>query len=174
MQDIIEDRLEEDPGFDIESIDVVVEIIDPKHYNIIDSYKVNNRAKLSNNTVVISNRYISKMITQLGDKDVLFDFYTDILSYDEAGAETYESKEIYTKKVSQFFKSIPAPCTADEFIRAVYYASVDPAVPKDRQNPTIALGYVKPGGKMVLFEGDQSEIKVELEKRDKIIVFSNH
>ena len=50
-----------------------VEIIDPKHHDIVNSYSVNN--------VVISNRYISKMVAQIGEVDALFDFYEDVLSY---------------------------------------------------------------------------------------------
>ena len=58
------DRKKEDPNFDPGSIDVVVEIIDPKHHDIVNSYSVNN--------VVISNRYISKMIAQIGEVEALF------------------------------------------------------------------------------------------------------
>lgn len=167
VQDIINSKYEADPdGFDVESIDVIVEIIDPKHHDIVNSYSVNN--------VVISNRYISKMITQIGEKEALFNFYTDILTYDEVGVESYKSKEIYTKKVSRFFSTVPKKCTAEEFIRAVYDASVDDSLPDDKKNPTVALGYVKPGSRMVLFSGNQSETIVELDERDKLVVFSNH
>ena len=166
VQDIINRRLKEDPDFDPYRIDMVVEIIDPKHHDIVNSYNVNN--------VVISNRYISKMITQISEKEALFDFYTDILTYDAEGSDSYESKEIYVKKLSRFFEEIPAKCTAQQFIRAIYEASTDQSIPKEKQNPTIALGYVKHGGEIVLFSGDQAQIEVELEERDKIIVFSNH
>lgn len=166
VQDIINAKKESDPEFEEESIDVIVEIIDPKHHDIVSSYSVNN--------VVISNRYISKMITQIGEKESLYDFYADILTYDTDSSQGYQSKEIYTKKVSRFFDEIPEDCTAAEFIRAVYSASIDPNKPIEKRNPTIALGYVKPGGKMVLFGGDQSNIKVHLESNDKLIVFSNH
>lgn len=167
VRDIIENKKEENPGFDVESIDVIVEIIEPKHHDIVSSYSINN--------VVISNRYISKMIMQVGEKEALFDFYNDILTYDtDEGRSGYESKEIYTKKVGDFFKKIPEETDAEQFIRAVYYASIDPSIPKEKQNPTIPLGYVKPGGEMVVFGGNQSEINVKLEQRDKLIVFSNH
>lgn len=166
VQDIINDKKNSNPDFDVESIDVIVEIIDPKHYDVVSSYNVNN--------VVISNRYISKMITQIGEKEALFDFYTDILTYDDGDAELYESKEIYIKKVRRFFNEIPKSTTADQFIRAVYYASVDDSIPTEKQNPSIVLGYVKPGGKMVLFNGDQSLNNVELDEKDKLIIFSNH
>ena len=166
VQDIINSKIEENPDFDVESIDVIVEIVNPKHHDVVNSYSINN--------VVISNRYISKMITQIGKKEALFDFYCDILKYDEADAEEYKSKEVYIKKVSSFFDEIPKHCNADEFIRALYKASTDPSLPPEKRNPAIALGYVKPGGKMVLFSGDQREIRVELDKRDKLIIFSNH
>lgn len=108
------------------------------------------------------------MVTQIGEKDALFDFYADILSYDEEQGGEYSSKEIYVKKVSRFFKEVPPKCRADEFIRAVFNES--PA----QHQPAIVLGYVKPNGIIKLFCGDQSDITVELEEKDKLIVFSNH
>ena len=166
VQDIIYDKIRNEPEFNPESIDVIVEIIDPKHHDVISTYSTNN--------VVISNRFISKMITQIGEKEALFDFYKDILSYDEAGVEVYESKEIYVKKVNRFFDVIPEKCKAYDLIRAVFNASTDPSIPKEKQNPTLVLGYVKPGGNIILFEGDQSDVDVELQEKDKLIVFSNH
>ena len=164
VQDIIARRVAENPDFDVESIDVIVEIIDPKHHDIVSSYSVDN--------VVISNRYISKMITQIGEKEAIFEFYNDILTYDEDDS-SFDSKEIYTKKVSTFFKEVPAECTEQELIRALWFASVDPSVPEEKRYPTLALGYVKPGGQVTLFGGEPNA-KVKLEKRDKIIVFTNH
>lgn len=166
VQDIIAAKKKANPDFDLESIDVVVEIIDPKHHDIVSSYSVNN--------VVISNRYISKMITQIGEKEAIFDFYTDILTYDAEGTDAFESKEVYTKKVSAFFDELPGECTEGELIRAVWNASVSSDIPKEKQNPTVVLGYVKPGGRITLFEGDQWNRKVNLENNDKIIVFTNH
>lgn len=99
VQDIINKKIAENKNFDAESIDVIVEIIDPKHYDIVNSYSVNN--------VVISNRYISKMITQIGEKEALFEFYADILTYDTDVDSGFESKEIYTKKVGELFEEVP-------------------------------------------------------------------
>ena len=164
VQDIIAGRVAKDPDFDVESIDVIVEIIDPKHHDIVSSYSVDN--------VVISNRYISKMITQIGEKEAIFEFYNDILTYDD-DEESFDSKEIYTKKVSTFFDKVPGECTEQELIRAVWNASVDPSVPEEKRYPTLALGYVKPGGRVTLF-GGEPDAKVDLEIRDKIIVFTNH
>ena len=166
VQDIINTKKEEDPDFDENSIDIIVEIIDPKHHDIISTYSVNN--------VVISNRYISKMITQIGEKESLYDFYIDILRYDLEDVKIYDSKEIYVKKVSRFFEEVPGSCTAEQFIRAVYEASTELSLPKEKRNPTIALGYIKPGEDLVLFSGNQSSMKVELTENDKVVVFSNH
>ena len=166
VQDIINEKICLDVDFDKESIDVIVEIIDPKHHDIVNSYSVNN--------VVISNRYISKMITQIGEKEALFEFYKDMLTYDSDLSNGYQSKEVYAKKVSSFFDDLPKPCTAAELIRAVYFASVSEKLPEEERYPTIALGYVKPGGNMVLFDGDQSKINVKLTEKDKLIVYSVH
>lgn len=163
VRDIIDEKLAENPDFDVESIDVIVEIIDPKHHDIVNSYSVNN--------VVISNRYISKMVTQISEFEALYDFYNDILSYDEANE--HDSKEVYVKKVKRYFNEIPAPSTAAQLVRAVYEASLDEKV-AGFVNPTIVLGYIKPGGRLVLFSGDLNQIKIELEERDKIILFSAH
>lgn len=166
VQDIIREKKLKNPDFDEHSIDVVVEIINPKHHDIVNSYSVNN--------VVISNRYISKMISQIGEKEALFDFYSDILTYDSGNDGKYESKEIYIKKVSRFFNELPGPCTAEELVRAVYNASVEGYEKGVAVNPAIVLGYVKNSSEMVLFSGDQSKIHLELDITDKLIVFSNH
>lgn len=159
VQDIIAERVEKNPDFDRESIDVIVEILNPKNYDIVRSYSINN--------IVISNRYISKMVTQIGEKEAIFNFYSDILTYDEEGGTIYESKELYVKKVKDFFLETPKPCTAAQLIRATYQASGD-------DNKSIIFGYVRQGGELVIFSGDQEEIWVELKDTDKIILFSNH
>ena len=156
--------------FDTESIDVIVEIIDPKHHDVVRSYSQNN--------VVISNRYISKMITQISDSFEIYSFYQDILSYDEIqefeDETNYESYEIYLKEAVRFFNKIPEKCTAAQLIRAVYEQSVDPEVFKSQLNPTLVLGYVRPHKGMTLFVGNQNDLDVELEPKDKLIVFSLH
>lgn len=165
VRDIVASKVEADPNFDVESIDIIVEIIDPKHHDIVNSYSVNN--------VVISNRYISKMITQISEFEALFEFYKDILAYDESCSDTYTSKEVYIKKVKRYFNETPKATTADQLVRAVYKASID----KDEMgyiNPTIVLGYVKHGGKIEIFGGDLTKIEVKLEEKDKLIIFSAH
>ncbi len=167
VQDIINRKIETDPDFQRDSIDVIVEINDPKHHDVVSSYSANN--------VIISNRYISKMMTQIGEKETLFAFFSDILTYDAEDVEVYTSKEIYIKKVDSFFRSVPAPCSAAELIRAIYRASCDPALPPKKRNPTITLGYVRSSdGAMILFKGNQDDIQVALTEKDKLIVYSSH
>ena len=166
VQDIISDKVEADPDFDVGSIDVIAEINDPKHHDVVSSYSVKN--------VVISNRFISKMITQIGEKDAIFDFYQDILKYDDGLGTGYESKEVYVKKAKDLFVELPPECTADKLIRGVFDASYDPDIPAEKQNITILLGIVKQDGRIQLFSGDQKKINVKLEEKDKVIVFSNH
>lgn len=165
VQDIINKKLDADPDYDVGKIDVIVEILNPKHHDVITGYSVNN--------VVISNRYISKMLTQLSEQSALYDFYTDILSYDSSDATVYESKEVYIKKVGRFFDKMPLPCKASELIRAIYKASSDESLPPEERNPAILLGYVR-GKEVVLFEGDQDKIEVALSPQDKLILFSAH
>ncbi len=161
VQDIVEQKAKKNPEFDREKIDIVVEILNPKNYDVVYHYSVRN--------VVISNRYVSKMVTQVGKDCSLFDFYNDILTYDTTSdVAECESKEIYAKRVGDFFSELPPTLTADELVRAVYAAS-----PENNRN--IVLGYVrKNSGKIRLFTGDLSQIKVTLGEGDKLIVFSNH
>ena len=159
VQDIFNRRLREDPMFDLGSIDLVVEILNPKNHEIIRNYSADN--------IVVSNRYISKMIMQIGEKREIFNLYNDILSYDEPDQATEGSKEMYIKKADEFFTLIPGPCSAAELIRSVYYQS--PA-----ENKSILLGYIPEGGEMVLFGGRQTDTSVKLSGKDKLILFSNH
>jgi hypothetical protein len=159
VQDIINSRVANDPGFDAGSVEMIVEIINPKNYDIVSNYSTNN--------IIISNRYISKIIMQVGEKDSLFDLYYEILTFDEPGEEAIPSKELYIKKVNEFFNEIPPPCNAAELIRAVYQASPD-------DNKSVVLGYFRADGEMHLFGGKQTDIQVALTGEDQLIIFSNH
>lgn len=161
VQDIIFERQKKNPHFNRNKIDVIVEILNPKNYDVVHNYSVDN--------VVISNRYISKMVTQIGRKQALFEFYSDILTYDDENAETYESKELYIKEVGRFFEEgcIPVRCTVRELIQGIFEASPE-------ENKAVVLGYTNADGKMTIFSGDQDTTEVALKPEDKLIVFSNH
>ena len=162
VQDIILQKKHKNPEFDENSIDLIVEIIDPKHHDIVNSYSVNN--------VVISNRFISKMITQIGEKDYLFDFYKDILTYDTDISDGFDSKEIYTKRVSKLMNRLPGKCSARELIYSVYQASIK----NGEDNPTVVLGYISKITGVTLFGNNLDEFDVDLKDDDFLIVYSNH
>ena len=162
VQDILTQRRKANGGKDTERVDVVIEILNPKNYDVVHSYSVNN--------VVISNRYISKMITQIGDKQPLFEFYSDILTYDSEDASSYTSKELYIKRVADYLTEVPKHCSAASLVRAVYQAAQELSA----DNTALVLGYVTGEGEMTIFAGDQTQIMLELKPDDKLIVFSNH
>lgn len=161
IQDIIQEKMHAHPDFRAEDIDVIIEVLNPKNYDVVCSYNVDN--------VVISNRFISKMITQIGEKESVFDFYSDILTYDSCvpGSGEYVSKELYIKKAGEFFSELPEPTTADVLIRAVYEAGPE-------NNPSVLLGYIRNEHELVFFSGDQRKIPVNLCAADKLILFSKH
>ena len=158
VQEIITDLQHSIPDFRPGRVDVVVEILNPKNYDIVRSYNINN--------IVISNRYLSKMITQIGEKDNLYNFYNDILTYDDPESAG-DSKELYIKTVGSFLRKVPASCTASELIRNIYNTS-----PKD--NRSIVIGCIHPDGEMQVFAGNQNKIILNLCPEDKLIIFSNH
>ena len=161
VHDIITDKLKENPDFDKEKIDVIVEILNPKNYDVLSNYQVNN--------IVISNRYISKMVTQIGEKIELYEFYNDILKYDDETEERedYDSREIYIRQVRDFLEEIPPKCSAYDLIRAIYDASPE-------GNKSVLLGITRPGGVVDLFGRDQRTHMVELGPKDKLIIYSKH
>lgn len=165
VQEIISNKTEADRSFVADRIDIVVEIVNPRHHDIVNSYSVRN--------VVISNRYISKMITQIGDKDAIYDLYNEIFTYDDPDADSYNSKEIYVKKATNLFREIPRTCSQRDLIYSVWKASIDESIPMNKRSPTILLGYVKREGNVVLFNSDNKDT-VHLDSGDKLIVYSNH
>ena len=154
------DKKEQEEDFDASNINIITEIINTKHHEIANGYSSNN--------VVISDKYISKMVAQICEKEALFDFYQDILSYD--ADDEPDSKEIYIKDVSSLFEEIPAKCTCKELIMALFEASVK----IDINNPMLTLGYVKSDGEVVVFSGDLTKKTIELKEKDALIVFSEH
>ena len=164
IQEIISSLSVDDPSF-ADRIDIVVEIVNPRHHDIVNSYSVRN--------VVISNRYISKMITQIGEKDSIYDLYNEIFTYDSGSDDCYDSKEIYVKKVSTFFKEIPPKCSERDLIYSVWKASIDGSIPNNKRSPTVPLGYVTREGNVYLFNSDNNDM-IQLDSGDKLIVYSNH
>lgn len=162
LQDIIYDKINEIPEFNADSIDVIVELLNPKNYDVVKSYSVNN--------VIISNRYISRMIVQIGEKESIYEFYKDILTYDtNEEANKYVSKELYIKNANEFFDKgtvFPIITTPRNLVANVYTASPD-------YNKTVILGIAKNNSTKLLFT-DSKNKEITIEKKDKLILFSPH
>ena len=147
------------------NVDIIVEIIDPKHYDIVKSYDINN--------VVISNRYISKMITQISENYALYNFYVDMMTYDDADTVGYDSNEVYIKKAADYYSTLPAKdSTMLSVIQSTYVASKH--FWSSKNDFALLLGYVDTLGKMHLFQGDLAHKTVSLTPNDKLIIYSNH
>ena len=163
IQDYIREMLRKNHGYDKKRIKTIVEITDPGHYDIVKGYE--------NVEAVISNRFTGSIITQIGEKESIYGFYKDLLSY-SADKPNGQSRKPQLKKVSSFFRVTPPPCTAHDLVRAVFEASVLSAVASGKRSPILVLGYIKASGETVIFSGDLTEINVALEADDKIIVYT--
>ncbi len=157
IQDIITNLQAANPAYDSKRVNIIVEILDPKNRDVVNSYNVD--------TVVISNHFISKMIGQLSENEALYDFYLDILTYDDD--EEVNSYELYIKPVKDFFTELPKPCQAGDLVKQVYYVTAP-------ENPTVILGYFNGNKQLILFEGNLGEIKVSLSAEDKLVLFASH
>ena len=164
IQDSIKEMLRKNPAYDKKRVRTVVEITDPRHYSIVKGYDMVE--------AVISNRFSGNIITQIGEKESIYDFYKGLLSY-SSNRPDGQSRKPQLKKVSSFFKELPPACTAHDLVRAVFEASVSSAEASGKQNPILVLGYIKASGETVIFSGDLSEIDVRLEAEDKIIVYTD-
>ena len=164
VQDFIKEKVRKNPNYDKNRVRTIVEITDPRHYDIVKGYDMVD--------AVISNRFSGNIITQIGEKESIYDFYKDLLRYSSDQPDG-QSKKPQLKKVSSFFSETPPPCTAYDLVRAVFEASVSSAAASEKRYPILVLGYVKANGETIIFSGDLSEINVSLEAADKIIVYTN-
>ena len=164
IQDFMKQMLRKNPGFDKKRIKTIVELTDPGHYDIVKGYDMVD--------ALISNRFTGNIITQMGEKESIYDFYKDLLHYssEETGNQ---GKKLQLKKVSSFFSQTPPACTAYDLVYAVFEASVSSAEAPQKRYPALLLGYIKAGGETVIFNGDLSKINVSLEAEDKVIVYTD-
>ena len=157
LQSII---IKQNPEINIDNIKVVVEILDPKHHDIVKSFNVHN--------VIISNRLTSKMITQFAFESALFDLYLDMLVKSEDLSQQKRmdiNSDMYTLKVTECFKEIPTDITAFDLIRSVFEASI-----KDGKY-VIVIGTIDKNGVITLFDKNQMEIRPNLTKETKLILY---
>lgn len=74
---------------------IIIELLDPKHFDIAQSYNVQN--------TIISNEYVSRLMTQLSKNRKLYPLFIDLLTYDDEGSED-ETYEVYTYKAKDIIK----------------------------------------------------------------------
>ena len=147
------------------NVDIIAEVMDPRHVDLVRSYDVDN--------VVISNRYISKMVTQISEDFARYNLYADIMDYDDMETAVYDGIEIYIKKAGEYFSELPPKNTpVDTVIRSVYEASR--RFWGSELDFAMLLGYIDTRGKVTLFGGARDQQTVTLTAEDKLIVFSNH
>lgn len=147
------------------NIDIIAEVMDPRHVELVRNYDVDN--------VIISNRYVSKMITQIGEDYARYNLYADIMNYDEMESGEYEGIEIYIKKAGEYFSEMPPKETpVDTLVCSVFDASRK--FWGSDMDFAMLLGYIDTRGGIHLFSGQRDEQTVSLVPDDKLIVFSNH
>ena len=160
VRELQEIMAKNNPEIDINKIKIVVEILDPKHHDVVKSFNVHN--------VIISNRLTSKMITQFAFESSLFDLYLEMVvknSQVGANAQTSLTSDMYTLKIEDCFKEIPKDITAYDLIRSVFEASI-----KDGKY-VIVVGYIDKNGVITLFDRDQAQIKPSLTEGSQLILY---
>lgn len=162
IQDFIKKTIRKNPDYAHKKIKTIVEITDPDHYDIVKGYPMTE--------AVISNRFTGNIITQIGEKDSIYDFYKGLLSYSSQSGPCGKPQ---LKKVKSFFREIPPACTAYDLVRAVFEASVSSDSASGKRSPAMVLGYIKASGETVVFSGDLSGIDVALDGEDRIVVYTN-
>ena len=147
------------------NIDIIAEVMDPRHVDLVRSYDVDN--------VVISNRFISKMVTQISEDYARYNLFMDIMDYDEMETDDYDGIEIYIKKAGEYFSELPPKnVRVDTLIRSVFNASL--RFWGSDTDFAMLMGYIDTRGKLTLFNGAQDQQTVTLTAEDRLVIFSNH
>ena len=145
-------------GFDSNRISVVTEILNPKHYDVVKSYGVDN--------VIISNRYTSRMVTQFAFKSSLFEFYKRMGSSFSAFGMNSGGADVNVFYAGDILKDVPkGEVTAFSLIRQIFNAS------KRSGNPLVLVGVINEEGKLLVFKGDQRDIKLKISEKTKLVFF---
>ena len=147
------------------NVDIIAEVMDPRHVDLVRSYDVDN--------VVISNRFISKMVTQISEDYARYNLFSDIMDYDEMETDIYDGIEIYIKRAGDYFSELPPKnVPVDALIRSVFNASLGFwGKPNDF---AILMGYINSTDELILFNGAQDTKTVTLCEDDRLVIFSNH
>lgn len=150
----------------VKNVELIVEILNPKHYDIASNYNVNN--------IIISNMFVSHLVTQIGQSEELFLFYDNLFSYDtqeNTSKDEYEVKEIYLKRAGDFFIELPPEMTQKELAYNVYISS-----PSENRNLVLGKMEIDENGhhRHMFFGEDYDKQKIVLADTDELIVYSVH
>jgi hypothetical protein len=134
---------------------IVIELLDPRHLDIALAYGIDS--------TIISNTYVSRLMTQVSKDHQLMVLYDDLLTYDEgiSGEETVEAyvyavEDIYEDELPLVFGSV------SELVMSSF-ASGD---------GIIVVGMVK-DGVTTLFKGNLDKTgDIVLDKGDRIVAIS--
>lgn len=149
--------------------EIIVEILNPKNHEIVQQYNIDN--------VVVSNKYISSMMAQIGDDNSIFELIYDILTFDQEMDDFEQeysnnpfSKELYIKSCKDYFEEFPLFNSYSDLISAVYSAS-------EHQHIVIGIIYAdstKNKQNKFIFHSDLDEMRcISLCREDKLIIFSS-
>lgn len=157
--------------------EVVVEILNPKNHEIVQQYNFNN--------VIVSNKYISSMMAQLGDDDSIFEMIYDILTFDnevddfeQAYSNNDESRELYVERCGDLFVEMPSFDSFGQMILSVFESSNRKYIPIGIIYADNKKNYVSIDKKEKIrnytFPADlDKEREVKLTPDDKLIVFAS-
>ena len=113
------------------------------------------------------------MITQISENYALYNFYVDMMTYDDENTIGYDSNEVYIKNAGDYYSILPVKdSTILSVIQSTYNASRN--FWSTKNDFAILLGYVDEFGKMHLFSGNLAQHTLCLHQNDKLIIYSNH
>jgi hypothetical protein len=135
---------------------VVIELMDPRHFDIAKSYRVEH--------TIISNRYVSHMMAQISKNRELYYLYNDMLTYDESD-EGEQTRELYVYPAKRFLKG-PFPkrfASVFELVADVANSSAD----------RYQIVGVVQDHKTTIFSGNLDSSRfIEIAKEDKLVIVS--
>lgn len=155
--------------------EVIVEILNPKNHEIVQQYNIDN--------VIVSNKYISSMVAQLGDDSSIYELIYDILTFDnelddfeQVYSSNDDSKELYIKRCGDFFETIPEFDSKAQLVYSVYMSS-------DKKQIPIGIVYAdenKNRNSVDLFDKTYTlsddldeQKKIILSPDDKLVIFAS-
>jgi len=133
--------------------EVIIELLDPKHLDILQSYNIKN--------TIISSQYISTLITQISKNRYLYPLIMQLLSYETNGSsksgielESYPAKELFDMSFPLTFNS------ASEFIYSVF---------RSYKGEYVILGLIK-NDILEIFQGNLDQPRELIIEADDIVV----